>query len=174
MRKSIAALAAACALGAATMATGAMAQKGGGGLGGGHGGPSVGGAAAPTTGGGGGRSTGGTPTMSAAPMAAPSGAAGGRGPAQSVANHAATLNAPGSAPMNATGRSVAASPGARNYAWHDHDRHHHGHRFHGGFGFSGLYAYEPGYYDYGDDSCYQPRLVRTPYGLRWRQVWVCD
>jgi hypothetical protein len=40
-----------------------------------------------------------------------------------------------------------------------------------GWGFYGApYAYGPGpYYD----RCYQVRRVPTPYGLRWRRVWVC-
>jgi hypothetical protein len=28
-------------------------------------------------------------------------------------------------------------------------------------------------YDTYDDGCYQSRLVRTSFGLRWRQVYVC-
>ena len=40
-----------------------------------------------------------------------------------------------------------------------------------GWGFYGYpYAYAPGPY-YG--GCYQVRRVATPYGLRWRRVWVC-
>ena len=40
-----------------------------------------------------------------------------------------------------------------------------------GWGFYGYpYAYGPGPY-YG--GCYQVRRVPTPYGLRWRRVWVC-
>jgi hypothetical protein len=40
-----------------------------------------------------------------------------------------------------------------------------------GWGFYGApYAYGPGpYYS----TCYQVRRVPTPYGLRWRRVWVC-
>jgi hypothetical protein len=55
-----------------------------------------------------------------------------------------------------------------NWRDHDHDRFRHRHGF---FGF-GLYAYGPDYYDYGY-SCYQRRFVPTPYGWRWRLVWVC-
>ena len=41
--------------------------------------------------------------------------------------------------------------------------------------YGGLYAFAPGYYDYSyDNSCYQRRWVPTPFGLRWRDVWVCD
>ena len=44
-----------------------------------------------------------------------------------------------------------------------------------GSGYGGLYAFAPGYYDYSyDNSCYQWRWVPTPFGLRWRDVWVCD
>jgi hypothetical protein len=73
-----------------------------------------------------------------------------------------------------------------NYAYmhrdhdHDHDRGR-GYGYGGGYWGGGLYAFEPGYddyYDYDDEyagnSCYQPRWVPTPYGMRWRDVWVCD
>jgi hypothetical protein len=62
---------------------------------------------------------------------------------------------------------------------HDHD-HGRGYGYGGGYGGGGLYAFEPGYdnYDYDDEyagnSCYQPRWIPTPYGMRWRNVWVCD
>jgi hypothetical protein len=40
-----------------------------------------------------------------------------------------------------------------------------------GWGFYGApLSYGPGPY-YG--GCYQVRRVPTPYGLRWRRVWVC-
>jgi hypothetical protein len=40
-----------------------------------------------------------------------------------------------------------------------------------GWGFYGYpYAYGPGPY-YG--GCYRVVRVQTPYGLRWRRVWVC-
>jgi len=64
---------------------------------------------------------------------------------------------------------------------HDHDHDHgRGYGYGGGYGGGGLYAFEPGYdnYDYDDEyagnSCYQPRWIPTPYGMRWRNVWVCD
>jgi hypothetical protein len=38
------------------------------------------------------------------------------------------------------------------------------------FGFPD-YSYDYGYYD---DGCYQLRRVPTPFGWRWRRVWVCD
>ncbi len=81
--------------------------------------------------------------------------------------------------------NVAAAPNYRtgpNYAYmrHDHGNGHgRGHGY-GGYWGGGLYAFEPGYnyYDYDDDyadnSCYQWRWVPTPFGLRWRDVWVCD
>jgi hypothetical protein len=44
-----------------------------------------------------------------------------------------------------------------------------------GYGYGGLYAFAPGYDDYSyDSSWYQWRWVPTPFGLRWRDVWVCD
>lgn len=52
--------------------------------------------------------------------------------------------------------------------WRDHDRFRH----HRGFGGFGLFAYGPGFYDY-DYGGYQRRLVPTPFGWRWRTVWVC-
>jgi len=52
---------------------------------------------------------------------------------------------------------------------------HHGFRgrfFAPGFAFYGVpYAYS--YDDYDDFGCYRPVRVRTPYGYRWRQVYVC-
>lgn len=59
---------------------------------------------------------------------------------------------------------------------HDHDRWH-GHGHWGGYG--GLYAFGGPDYDYDDEyydnsTCYRPRWVPTPYGWRWRDVWVCD
>ncbi len=48
-----------------------------------------------------------------------------------------------------------------------------------GLGLGALYAfggpgyYYPGYYYGGYGGCYQRRLVRTPYGLVYRNVYVC-
>lgn len=57
------------------------------------------------------------------------------------------------------------------YDKHGH-RHHHRRHFVGGpfFGFYGGYYNDYAYYD----DCYQVRRVRTPYGWRWRRVYVCD
>jgi len=59
----------------------------------------------------------------------------------------------------------------------------HGPGMHGGHGFRGLHGrfFGPGFgwgyypsYAYGDDyACYQARRVATPYGWRWRRVWIC-
>lgn len=50
----------------------------------------------------------------------------------------------------------------------DHDRFRHRHRFfRNRFGFSS-FAFA------GDDGCYAPRRVWTPWGWRWRRIWVCD
>jgi hypothetical protein len=70
-----------------------------------------------------------------------------------------------------TAIGIAAIPTSASAAWHGHW---HG-GWHGGWrgpgwGFYGPYAFGPGPY-YG--SCYQVRRVPTPYGLRWRRVWVC-
>jgi hypothetical protein len=70
-----------------------------------------------------------------------------------------------------TGRNYAAGS---NWTYHDHD--HHGHHHHFGGGTFGLFAFGgPTYYDYynNSDSCYLPQRVWTPYGWRWRYVYVC-
>ncbi len=53
------------------------------------------------------------------------------------------------------------------FADHDRFRHHHHRFFRNGFGFSS-FAFA------GDDGCYAPRRVWTPWGWRWRRIWVCD
>jgi hypothetical protein len=48
-------------------------------------------------------------------------------------------------------------------------------RWHGGWGWRGPgwgYAYAPGPYYYAG-GCWQPRRIGTPYGWRWRRVWIC-
>jgi hypothetical protein len=50
-------------------------------------------------------------------------------------------------------------------------RHHGFHRGFFGSGF-GFYGYPYSAY-YGYDGCYQVRRVPTPWGWRWRRVWVC-
>jgi hypothetical protein len=64
---------------------------------------------------------------------------------------------------------VAAIPTGASAAWHGHGGWHGGWRG-PGWGFYGPYAYGPGPF-YG--GCYRVRRVPTPYGLRWRRVWVC-
>lgn len=51
----------------------------------------------------------------------------------------------------------------------DHDRffRHHHRFFRNRFAFS-TFAFA------GDDGCYAPRRVWTPWGWRWRRIWVCD
>jgi hypothetical protein len=121
MRKGVMAIAAAVALGAATMATGVTAAPhGGGGGGGGH----MGGGGAAF--GGGGRMGGG-------------GAAFGGG----------------------AGGAFAGRPG---FAFNRGFR---GRRFGPGFGWWGgpLWAYT--------GTCWRLRHVWTPWGWRWRRIWVC-
>lgn len=61
--------------------------------------------------------------------------------------------------------TASAHPG---HGWHGHHGHH-GHHWRGGFGFGFYPAYV------GGSDCYVVRrLVRTPYGPRWRRVTVCD
>ena len=157
MRKSMIALAAAMALGAATVSTAAMAQHHGGGAGFGGGGAHMGGGGVHNGGGGG---LGG-------------GAAMAHGGAGFAGGGGAGFTRP-AGPSNFGGnRGHFAANGARD---HDHDR------FRGrGFGFGGLYAFSgPGYYDdngyddYYGDTCWQRQLVPTPYGLQWRLVDVCQ
>jgi hypothetical protein len=164
MRKRMIAIAAAMALGTATMATAAMAASRGGtaGGGGGHmGGFSGGGAATAHVGGGFG--------------GGPGNVAGTRGnfvaPQGNFAGTRSNFAGTASGNVAGTRRNFAANGWAHD---RDHDRHH---RFHG-FGFGGLYAFGgPDYYGYDDnysDSCWQQRLVPTPFGLRWRPVDVCE
>jgi hypothetical protein len=140
MRKTICAVAAVLALGAATM-TGAMA--------------------APFSGHG--AATAGAAHMGAAPGG---GARFGGAPAIGGSNFGTARIGAGPA---VSGRVATANP-AFNHGGNFR------HGWHGGWG--GLYAFGgswigPDYNDYGYDSCWQRRLVPTPFGLRWRLVNVC-
>jgi hypothetical protein len=65
---------------------------------------------------------------------------------------------------------VAAIPTTASARWHGGGGWHGGWRGPGwGWGYY-PYAYGPGPY-YG--GCYRTRRVRTPYGWRWRRVYVC-
>lgn len=171
MRKVLMITAAALAL----SATGAMAGP--------HGMGGVGGHAAISGGGGGGMARGPMGSSTAAPNI---------GANMNNANMHANVRGNFAAQSNVAPRGnmapLAAGPNriavrGNRYAYRgDHDHDHgrwHGQGYGGGWG-GGLYAFEPGYdsYDYDDDyadnSCYQPRWVPTPYGMRWRDVWVCD
>src|SRR5579871_1886261 len=144
MRKGVMAIAAALALGTATIATGVTAAPHGGGGGGGG---------AHFSGGGGG-----------APMAA--------GPRSGgTFNGGATFNG-GSrfsgARTGGTFNGARTLNGARtfnggNFAFHHHHRH-----FHGGVG---LFAFGGPYYD--DYGCWRLRRVWTPWGWHWRRIYVC-
>jgi hypothetical protein len=127
MRKGAMAIAAAIALGAATMTTGVMAAP--------HGGP----------GGGGGMGRGG-PAMGGGVRGGP--AFGGGGMA---------FNRPGF-----TGR-----PGFVGRPGFAFNRGFRGRRFGPGFGWWGgpLWAYT--------GTCWRLRHVWTPWGWRWRRIWVC-
>jgi hypothetical protein len=172
MRKSMIALAAAMALGTATISTAAMAQHhGGGGGGGAH------------MGGGGGGGFGGGARM---------GGGGGFGGGAAMAHGGAGFAGGGGAgfarpagPSNFGGNrgNFAGAPGnvGGNFAARGFDRDHR-RDFRGGVGFGGLYAFSgPGYYGYDNsyddsygDSCWQRQLVPTPYGLQWQLVDVCQ
>ena len=67
---------------------------------------------------------------------------------------------------------VAALPTSASAAWHGHGGWHGGGGWRGsGWGFYGApYAYGPSPY-YG--GCYRTVRVGTPYGPRWRRVWIC-
>jgi hypothetical protein len=159
MRKGVMAIAAAVALGAATMTTGAMAAghgPGGAGMaGGGGGGAAFSGGAHVGGGGGGGRG----PMMNAAPQVH-GGTTFNGGTARTFSHPGATFNG---------GRTYAYG-GAYNHGHYDH---HHGH-FRRGFGF-GVYGWGGGpYYDYyGDYGCWRLRRVWTPFGWRWRRIYIC-
>ncbi len=161
MRRVLMMKAAAWAMGCGV--TGAIAAQHNGGFGGQSGGAAAGGMA-----------RGGMMAAPQTKMAAPQTNAGGN----VRANNIATPNNVAPAPNYRTGPNYA-------YRRHDHDQDRgREHGYGGGYWGGGLYAFEPGYdyYDYDDDyaenyadsSCYQPRWVPTPYGLRWRNVWVCD
>ena len=108
-------------------------------------------------------------------MSAPTGGA--MNVPRGLGNFAARNTGPGltARPNAAMPNRFAANPNVgQKGAWNERghlDRR--GHRF--GFGFGGLYAYGgPAYYDYAGDSCYQWQRVWTPFGWRWRDIWVCD
>jgi len=155
MRKGVMAIAAALALGAATMATGVTAAPHGGGGGGGGGG------GAHFSGGGGGASFGGNAHMGGggAPMAA--------GPRSGgTFNGGATFN---SGSRFSGARTFNSGPrfSGGNFATGGHFGHFHHRHFHGGVG---LFAFGgPGYWD----SCWRLRRVWTPWGWHWRRINVC-
>ncbi len=156
MRKTITAIAAAAALATVTTATGAMAFP--------HGG-AVGHMSAPSGG----------------AMSAPSGNFGAAGSGNFAAGNSGPTFTGRSNTMTAMPNHFAANPNVgQNHAWNGYghyDHRHYDRRHHGfGFGFGGLYAYGgPDYYDYyAGDSCYQWRRVWTPFGWRWRDIWICD
>ncbi|ARQ00831.1 hypothetical protein CAK95_18355 [Pseudorhodoplanes sinuspersici] len=91
--------------------------------------------------------------------------------------------------INRGGGGPRIADGGRNWdgnRWAGGGRNWHRGRYHRrgrGYGYAfygapfiGAYAYGAPYYSsyYGDDECYELQRVATPYGLRWRQVWVCD
>jgi hypothetical protein len=160
MRKNMIALATALALGTATMSSAAVAAQHGGTFGGGgsHVGGGVPGGHA-VMGGGGMHGN-----FGAANMGRPSGGG----------------NIVTTAPGNFAGQRNNFAGTRGTFAGRDFDRDHdHDRRFRS-FGFGGLYAYSPGYYDYDDaatyygDNCWQRRLIPTPFGLRWQLVDVCE
>ncbi len=154
MRKTITAIVAAAALGTVTMATSVMAFPHGGGAGGHMSAPSGGAMGAPSL----------------------HGNFGAAGPSNFAARNTGPSFTARSNTMTAMPKRFAANPNVgQNHAWNGHG--HFDHRHHGfGFGFGGLYAYGgPDYYDYyAGDSCDQWRRVWTPFGWRWRDIWVCD
>lgn len=143
--KTLLTIAAVAALGTATMATSALAFPHGGGRG-------VGGA---------------VPSMGSMKSGA-------IGTGQRIGQSFEQMhnNTPGSnVAVNAAPKFDGANAGPN---W-NHNGRGHGRYAYRGDGYGGLYAFAPGYYDYSyDNSCYQWRWVPTPFGLRWRDVWVCD
>jgi len=171
MRKGVMTIAAAVALGAATIGTGAMAAHGGGG-GGGHGGGGGGaGFSAGGHGGGGGASFGGNAHMGGggAPMAGPR--------ASGTFNGGASFNSGArfnSGPRFSSGPRFNSGPrfSGGNFAVNGGRFGRFGHRhFRRGFGPGfGLFAFGGGPWW---DSCWRLRRVWTPWGWHWRRINVC-
>ncbi len=66
--------------------------------------------------------------------------------------------------------ALVAIPTGASADWRGHGGWHGGWRGPGWGFYSVPYAYGPSpYYD----GCYRTVRVRTPYGPRWRRVWVC-
>ena len=93
------------------------------------------------------------------------------------------LIAVGALSGNASARAVFHGGGGH---WHGGGGHWHGGggHWHGGWGWgwpaavgfglgygAGYYGYGYPYYGYG--GCYRTVRIGTPYGWRWRRVWVC-
>jgi hypothetical protein len=156
MRKTLIAATAAAAFGVAGLGVGmnaAVAQIRDGHVGGGGG--HVGGGGAPRG------------LMNAAPNVS----SGPSGPSNSGANNPGTAR--NFAPQNGPNFNPPSAVYGNRYAWHEHDHDFDRHRHRRFFGFGGIYAFGGPWYDYDYDSCYQWRRVWTPYGWRWRDVWVC-
>lgn len=77
--------------------------------------------------------------------------------------------------------AAAAAPTTAEARWHGGGGWHgggwHGGGYYrGGWGWGGPRFYGGGYYPYGGyayGGCYRTARVFTPYGPRWRRVWVC-
>jgi hypothetical protein len=127
----------------------------------------------------------GTATMATSAMAFPHGGGRGVGGGAMASMGSMKGGAMGTfAPMhsNVTGSTAAvnAAPSFNGANagpnWNHNGQRHGRYAYRGdGYGYGGLYAFAPGYDDYSyDSSCSQWRWVPTPFGLRWRDVWVCD
>ncbi len=105
-------------------------------------------------------------------VSAPSGSAGMRGPSISSPSVVSTNKTFASPNVVGTNRTFATpgrvASGAWSGGWNGGWRHRHHHRFRH-FGFVAPFAAYAAY-----DSCYVPRRVWTPWGWRWRRVYVCD
>ena len=147
--KTILTIAAVAALGTATMATSALAFP--------HGG---------------GRGVGGGAMASMGSMKSGAIGSGQRNIGQSFTPMRSNVTG-STAAVNAAPTFNGANAGPN---WNHNGQGHGRYAFRGdGYGYGGLYAFAPGYYDYSNDnSCYQWHWVPTPFGLRWRDVWVCD
>lgn len=68
----------------------------------------------------------------------------------------------------ALGAAALSPTAASAHGWGHHWGHGWGHGY--GFGFSPVIVTG----GYADDGCYVQRRVRTPRGIRWRTINVCD
>jgi len=85
--------------------------------------------------------------------------------------------------ISAIGVTLGATDADARGGWHGGHGGWHGGGYRGGWGYRGGYwgpRFYGGYYGYpayaypaAGYGCYQTRRVYTPYGIRYRRIWVC-